>query len=41
MLDINVIKENPEKVQELLKRKLWDADFTELLSWDARKRELL
>ena len=41
MLDINVIKENPEKVQELLKRKLWDADFTELLSWDARKRELI
>ena len=41
MLDINRIRENPEKVKELLKRKLWDADFTELLEWDKRKRELI
>ena len=31
MLDINRIRENPEKVKEALKKKLWDADFTELL----------
>ena len=41
MLDINRIRENPEKVKELLKRKLWDADFTELLAWDKRKKELI
>ena len=41
MLDINCIRENPEKVKELLKRKLWDADFTELLAWDKRKKELI
>lgn len=41
MLDINLIRENPEKVKELLKRKLWDTDFDELLSWDNRKRELI
>ena len=41
MLDINRIRENPEKVKELLKRKLWDTDFTELLEWDKRKKELI
>ncbi len=41
MLDINLIRENPEKIKELLKRKLWDTDFDELLSWDNRKRELI
>ena len=41
MLDINRIRENPEKVKELLKRKLWDADFTQLLEWDKRKKELI
>jgi len=41
MIDINIIRENPEKVKELLKRKLWDTDFTELLNWDKEKRELI
>ena len=41
MLDINVIRENPEKVQAALKKKLWDADFTELLAWDKEKKELI
>jgi seryl-tRNA synthetase len=41
MLDINLIRENPEKVKEALKKKLWDADFTELLEWDKRKKELI
>ena len=30
MLDINRIRENPEGVKAALKKKLWDADFTEL-----------
>ena len=41
MLDINRIRENPEGVKEALKKKLWDADFTELLEWDKRKKELI
>ena len=41
MLDINRIRENPEGVKEALKKKLWDADFTELLQWDKRKKELI
>jgi len=40
MIDINIIRENPEKVKELLARKLWETDFTELLKWDSEKREL-
>ena len=41
MLDINLIREKPEYVKEALKKKLWETDFTELLSWDKEKRELL
>ena len=41
MIDINRIRENPEAVKEALKKKLWDADFTELLEWDKRKKELI
>ena len=41
MLDINRIRENPEAVKEALKKKLWDVDFTELLAWDKRKKELI
>ena len=41
MLDINLIREKPEYVKEALKKKLWDTDFSELLSWDKEKRELL
>ena len=41
MLDINRIRENPDAVKEALKKKLWDADFTELLAWDKRKKELI
>ena len=40
-LDINLIRENPEKVKEALKKKLWDADFTELLQWDAERKQLI
>jgi len=41
MLDINLIRENPEKVKEALKKKLWDADFTELLQWDKERKLLI
>ena len=41
MLDINLIRENPQKVAESLKKKMWDADFTELLKWDEERKELI
>ncbi len=41
MLDINLIRENPEKVKDALKKKMWDADFTQLLEWDAQKKNII
>lgn len=41
MIDINIIREKPEYVKEALKKKLWDVDFTELLTLDGEKRKLL
>jgi len=41
MIDINLIREKPEYVKEALHRKLWDTDFTELLKWDAERKDLL
>ena len=41
MIDINRIRENPEKIKELLKRKLWETDFTELLEWDKNRHNLM
>ena len=41
MLDINLIRENPNKVKEALAKKMWDADFTELLKWDEERKELI
>lgn len=38
MLDMNLIRENPEYVKSALKKKMWDVDFTELLAWDKRKK---
>ena len=40
MLDIKKIRENPNEVAQLLKRKLYEIDFTEFLAWDNEKREL-
>lgn len=41
MLDINLIRSNPEYVVEALKKREYDLDLTEFLSWDARRRELI
>lgn len=41
MLDINLIRENPQKIKEALAKKGWDADFSELLILDAKRKELL
>ena len=41
MIDINLIRQKPEYVKEALKKKLWDADFTEFLEWDKERREIM
>jgi seryl-tRNA synthetase len=40
MIDIKKIEENPAKVKELLARKLYDVDFTELLEKNKKRKEL-
>ncbi len=41
MLDINLIRTEPEKVVASLKKREYDLDLNEFLQWDARRRELL
>lgn len=41
MIDIKLIIEKPEFVQASLKKKGFDVDFSELISWDKEKRALL
>ena len=41
LIDLNLIRENPEKVREALLKKNYDADFTKLLAWDAERRETI
>lgn len=41
MIDVNLIRNNPEKVKEALKRKLYDVDFEQFLLWDKQRKELL
>ncbi|MBR3927863.1 MAG: serine--tRNA ligase [Clostridia bacterium] len=41
MLDINLIRSNPEFVTEALKKREYSVDLTELLEWDARRRAIL
>ena len=36
-----MIQDNPQKVQELLKKKGCEVDFTELLSWDEERRKII
>ena len=41
MLDLNLIRENPKAMEEKLAKKGCNVDFTELLTWDKTRRELL
>ena len=41
MLDIALIREEPEKVRAGLLKRMDDVDFTELLSWDEVRRRLI
>ncbi len=41
MLDINLIRQNPEMVRERLARKGFEADFTEFIEIDAERRRLI
>lgn len=41
MLDLYLIRQNPEFVKDALKKKDFDADFSALLEWDSRRRSLI
>ncbi|NLD60263.1 MAG: serine--tRNA ligase [Clostridiales bacterium] len=41
MLDLNLIRSNPDFVRDALKKRQYDVDLSELLSWDQRRRALL
>ncbi|MBL4937414.1 serine--tRNA ligase [Clostridium sp. YIM B02515] len=41
MLDLNLIRENPEKVKAALLKRMDEVDFTEILELDKERRELL
>ena len=41
MLDINLIREDPEGVRAALRKRGGDVDFTELLEWDRERRRLI
>lgn len=41
MIDVNLIRKDPKKIQDALKRKLYDVDFTEFLKWDEERKILL
>ena len=41
MLDINLIRENPQKIQQALLKRMAAVDFTELLRWDVERRNLI
>ncbi|MCY0864369.1 MAG: serine--tRNA ligase, partial [Sulfobacillus sp.] len=41
MLDLKRIRQEPETVRELLRKKHVEVDFTPLLDWDQKRRELL
>ncbi len=41
MLDINLIRQDPEFVKAGLAKREYEVDFTELLKWDARRKEII
>ena len=41
MLDINLIRKDPEYVKAQLAKREYEVDFTELLQWDARRKEII
>ena len=41
MLDINLIRNDPEFVKNALAKREYEVDFTEFLQWDARRRAIL
>ncbi|HHU90889.1 MAG TPA: serine--tRNA ligase [Clostridiaceae bacterium] len=41
MLDIQKIRNNPEEVKLALQKRLYEVDFTELLSWDIERRSII
>ncbi len=41
MIDINLIRDNPEKVRNSLSKRVVEIDFSGLLLWDKKRRKLI
>ncbi len=41
VIDINAIREDPEKISAALLKRMKEVDFTELLTWDEERRSLI
>lgn len=41
MLDINLIRTNPEVVKKALAKRNYEVDFTELMNWDKERKEII
>lgn len=41
MLDIQRIRNNPEEVRAALQKRLYEVDFSDLLSWDQKRRSII
>ena len=41
MLDINEIRNNPERIKKALAKRLVDVDFTGFLEWDQKRRTII
>lgn len=41
MLDLNTIRENPDKIKKALLKRMKELDFKELLKWDLENRKLI
>jgi len=41
MLDLNLIRQDPDGVKAALAKRLYEVDFTQLLAWDAQRRALI
>ncbi|NDL67294.1 serine--tRNA ligase [Anaerotalea alkaliphila] len=41
MLDLNLIRNNPDQVREALAKRDYAVDFTEFFAWDSRRKEII
>lgn len=41
MLDINLIRNNPDEIKKALAKRNYEVDFSEFMSWDKERREII